>query len=120
MLPRCSVGVLSAAGLALVSLLALGSAAGCRVGPGPVGPPVMERSAELVARGRQLFLGSCAHCHGADATGDEGPDLHGLEVSDRYLARVITRGIPHEMPSFAKKHGTADITALTAYLRSLK
>jgi len=77
-------------------------------------------SVKDVARGRTLFLDSCAHCHGADARGDEGPDLHDLQVSDRYVARIITHGIPHEMPSFAKKHDAADITALTAYLRSLE
>jgi mono/diheme cytochrome c family protein len=73
----------------------------------------------LVAEGRKLFLGSCAHCHGADATGDEGPDLHAVEVSDRYIAHIITHGIKHEMPSFAKKLGADDITRLTAYVRSL-
>jgi mono/diheme cytochrome c family protein len=76
-------------------------------------------SPELVAQGRKLFLGSCAHCHGADATGDEGPDLHAVEVSDRYIAHIITHGIKGEMPSFAKKLGAADITRLTAYVRSL-
>jgi mono/diheme cytochrome c family protein len=73
----------------------------------------------LVAEGRKLFLGSCAHCHGADATGDEGPDLHAVEVSDRYIAHIITHGIKHEMPSFAKKLGAAEIAKLTAYVRSL-
>jgi mono/diheme cytochrome c family protein len=82
--------------------------------------PVTPTSPALVVQGRKLFLGSCAHCHGADATGDEGPDLHDLQVSDRYIAHMITFGEPHEMPSFAKKHGTADITALTAYVRSLE
>jgi mono/diheme cytochrome c family protein len=76
-------------------------------------------SPTLVARGRTLFLDSCAHCHGADARGDEGPDLHEAQVSDRYMANIITHGIPHEMPAFAKKHNAADITALTAYVRSL-
>jgi mono/diheme cytochrome c family protein len=76
-------------------------------------------SPALVARGRALFLDSCAHCHGADARGDEGPDLHGVQVSDRYIAKIIAHGIPHEMPAFAKKHGAADVTALTAYVRSL-
>lgn len=80
---------------------------------------VVRATPGLVARGRTLFLDSCAHCHGADARGDEGPDLHGVQVSDRYIANTITRGIPHEMPSFAKKHGAADIDALTAYVRSL-
>ena len=76
-------------------------------------------SPELIRSGRALFLASCAHCHGADAHGDEGPDLHGVQVSDRYIANVIARGIKGEMPAFAKKHGEADVRALIAYLRSL-
>jgi mono/diheme cytochrome c family protein len=82
--------------------------------------PATPTSIGLVAEGRRLFLDSCAHCHGADATGDEGPDLHDLQVSDRYIRNTITRGIPHEMPSFAKKHGAAELAALTAFVRSLK
>ena len=82
--------------------------------------PPTPTSPALVTRGRALFLDSCAHCHGADARGDEGPDLHNASVSDRYIATIITHGIPHEMPSFAKKLGPADITALTAYVRSLE
>jgi len=82
----------------------------------PAGPAPPAR----VARGRTLFLHSCAHCHGLDARGDEGPDLHGLEVSDRYIANTIRRGIKGEMPSFARKHGPADVSALLAYVRSLR
>ncbi len=81
--------------------------------------PTTPTSPALVVTGRKLYLDSCARCHAADVRGDEGPDLHGLAMSDRYIATVIKRGIPHEMPSFAKKHGTDDILALTAYLRSL-
>jgi mono/diheme cytochrome c family protein len=76
-------------------------------------------SPALIKEGRTLFLGSCAHCHGADARGDEGPDLHGVEASDRYIAAVITRGIKGEMPSFRKKLGRPEIVRLTAYVRSL-
>ena len=81
-----------------------------------IAPPT---SPALVRQGRALFLASCAHCHAADATGDEGPDLHGLEVSDRYIANTITRGIKGEMPSFRKKLAAEEISRLTAYLRSL-
>jgi mono/diheme cytochrome c family protein len=76
-------------------------------------------SPALVAAGRARFLDSCAHCHGADATGDEGPDLHNVEVSDRYISNIITHGIKGEMPSFSKKLGRAEIVSLTAYVRSL-
>jgi mono/diheme cytochrome c family protein len=74
----------------------------------------------LVKQGRALYLANCAHCHAADATGDEGPDLHGVEASDRYIAATITRGIRGEMPSFRKKLGRDDLVRLTAYLRSLE
>lgn len=77
-------------------------------------------SSAAVAHGRTLFLNSCAHCHGEDARGDEGPDLHGLEVSNRYIATTVRRGIKGEMPSFAKKHSAEDIRALIAYLRTLQ
>jgi mono/diheme cytochrome c family protein len=74
----------------------------------------------LRAAGRKLFLDNCAHCHGADASGDEGPDLHELEVSDRRIATVVRGGIKGEMPSFAKKLHPEDIAALIAYLRTLE
>jgi mono/diheme cytochrome c family protein len=76
-------------------------------------------SPALISQGRALFLSSCAHCHGADAAGDEGPDLHHVWVSDRYISNIITHGIKHEMPSFKKKLGHEEIGRLTAYIRSL-
>ncbi len=77
-------------------------------------------SSQAVSAGRKAFLASCAHCHGADAAGDEGPDLHDLEVSDRYISNTIRTGIKGEMPSFRRKLAGEDIRALTAYLRSLR
>ena len=72
-----------------------------------------------MAAGRDVFLQNCAHCHGADATGDEGPDLHHLEVSNRHIMNTISRGIKGEMPSFRKAMKPEDYVALTAYLRAL-
>lgn len=83
-----------------------------------LGNTVVFSSAQT-SRGRTLFGQSCAHCHADDASGDEGPDLRGIQISDRMIARTIRRGIKGEMPSFAKKHNDADIAALLAYLRSL-
>src|SRR5215813_5380008 len=71
------------------------------------------------AQGRQLFLMNCAHCHGDDAHGDEGPDLHNLHRSDARIREVITAGIKGEMPSFGKKLGDPDVRQLIAYLRTL-
>jgi mono/diheme cytochrome c family protein len=83
------------------------------VEPAPIADP------ELAAQGRAFFMATCARCHGVDATGDEGPDLHGLQMSDRYISRTITRGIRGEMPSFAKKYDARQVAALVAYLRTL-
>ncbi len=89
-------------------------------------PPLAQSSnapAVTPTAGRALFVRSCAHCHGDDAHGSgedaDGPDLHGLRISDARIRAVITTGIRGEMPSFAKKHGDADIRQITAYLRSL-
>src|ERR1700677_134614 len=130
--PREAIGA-SAALAVIAAILALASSYGLSLGvrraeakishqqPTPEAwfeaptPP----SPALVAQGRALFLSSCAHCHGADATGDEGPDLHNVEVSDRYISNIITHGIKGEMPSFRKKLGKDDIVRLTAYVRSL-
>jgi cytochrome c oxidase cbb3-type subunit 3 len=71
------------------------------------------------AQGRHLFLMNCAHCHGDDARGDEGPDLYDLRKSDERIRRQIIDGVKGEMPSFAKKLNDSDIRALTAYLRTL-
>ena len=125
---RSLVVAASAAGLALTSAFAFGAVLQRRAARASHQQPVTAvlfeaptpTSPGLITRGRTLFLDSCAHCHGADARGDEGPDLHDVQVSDRYIANIITHGIPHEMPSFAKKHGAADIGALTAYVRSLE
>jgi mono/diheme cytochrome c family protein len=73
-----------------------------------------------VAHGQQLYAVNCSHCHADDATGDEGPDLHGLTKSDERIKAIITNGIKGEMPSFGKKLQEADKDALVGFLRSLR
>jgi mono/diheme cytochrome c family protein len=50
-----------------------------------------------VAAGAKLFALNCAHCHGIDATGGEGPELHkaakteltfGGDLFDYYLCEL--------------------------------
>ncbi len=76
------------------------------------------------AMGRNLFVQSCARCHGNDARGngedDDGPNLYALRISDARIQSVILKGVRGEMPSFAKKFSPADTAALISYLRSLK
>lgn len=75
---------------------------------------------ELVNQGRQFYEMTCAQCHGDDAHGDEGPDLHNLSISNARIATTIKKGIKGEMPTFAKKYNDAQIAALISYLRSLR
>jgi mono/diheme cytochrome c family protein len=79
------------------------------------------RSAQspLAAQGQHLFLMNCAHCHGDDARGDEGPDLHGLRKTDARLSALINNGIKGEMPRFNQKLSESDVQALIAFLNSL-
>jgi mono/diheme cytochrome c family protein len=74
----------------------------------------------LANKGYKLFMLNCAHCHGSDARGDEGPDLHGVTKSDQRIARIIQNGIKGEMPKFGAKLNDADTQALIAFLRTLK
>jgi mono/diheme cytochrome c family protein len=70
-------------------------------------------------RGYKLFEKNCAHCHGNDARGDEGPNLHSLTKSDSRIATIVKEGIKGEMPAFRKKFNEADVQALVSYLRTL-
>jgi mono/diheme cytochrome c family protein len=81
----------------------------------PTSPPVIN-----VKAGRTLFLKNCAHCHGADALGDEGPDLHKLDWTDKQITDRIRNGKKGQMTSFAGKLKTAEIQNLVAYLHTLK
>jgi len=98
-------------GLCATGLGRVDSAVG---GEPAAGPP------SSVTTGRALFLKNCAHCHAEDATGDEGPNLHGLHKSDDWIARRIRNGVKGEMTAFGEKFSPDDVTALIAYLRTLK
>src|SRR5437764_14640447 len=82
--------------------------------------PGRQLDAPLVAVGHKLFLMNCAHCHADDATGDEGPDLHGLHKSDERLRLLIRNGIKGEMPRFNEKLADKDLNALVAFLDSMR
>jgi mono/diheme cytochrome c family protein len=84
-------------------------------------PATNSPPAKAVAiSGRTLFLRNCAHCHGADAHGDEGPDLHNLGWTDHEIATRIRKGKAGQMTAFAGKLQPAEIDALVAYVEALK
>jgi len=71
-------------------------------------------------QGYKLFMLNCAHCHGTDARGDEGPDLHGVTKSDQRIVTIIQNGIKGKMPKFGAKLNDADTRALIAFVRTLR
>ena len=113
-----AAGILLLAGLILVSCAQYRSLdRGAQESPVRVQQPA---SPVETAAGRRLFLKNCAHCHGSDARGDEGPDLHGLIESDEWITHRIRNGVKGEMTAFGDKLSDADIGTLIAYLRALK
>ena len=70
--------------------------------------------------GRALFLKNCAHCHGADGRGDDGPDLHNLDWTDEQITNRILNGKKGQMTAFGGKLSTDEIKAIIAYVRTLK
>jgi mono/diheme cytochrome c family protein len=109
-----------------ISTLSVGFALGVAFAVSPSPSKAIESAALSPSQisGRNLFVQSCAHCHGDDAKGSgedgDGPDLHCLRISDARIANVITKGIRGEMPSFSRKFSATDTKALVDYLRSLK
>jgi mono/diheme cytochrome c family protein len=77
-------------------------------------------SVGLAEQGYNLFDRNCAHCHGEDARGGEGPTLYNLAMSDGRIAKRIKEGIKGEMPKFDGKFNDLDIATLIVYLRTLK
>ena len=109
---------LGGTGLAAIAIPAL---------PNSILPPVSSEASfsetvvtpELVVQGQNYFAMSCSQCHGDDATGDEGPNLHNLPISNARIRVMIKKGLKGEMPTFAKKYNDQQIAALVSYLRSL-
>jgi cytochrome c oxidase cbb3-type subunit 3 len=86
----------------------MGSAAGAQT-------PVHALKGDA-ARGKSLFEENCSTCHGIDATGEDGPDLHGVPsaLGDAAVEGIIQRGIRGTaMPGFfdLKPQDRADIVA---------
>jgi cytochrome c oxidase cbb3-type subunit 3 len=86
----------------------------------PPGPPVKLGPLDPEA-GKALFSANCSSCHGVDATGEDGPNLHGVPAAlgDSVVAGIIRRGIPGTgMPS-SYILSEQDAANIVAWLRTL-
>jgi mono/diheme cytochrome c family protein len=77
-----------------------------------------SRDPRIIA-GAKLFSLNCAHCHGIDASGDEGPDLHKVTKTDERIKSTILNGVKGEMPAFGKKLTENDAATLVVFIRGL-
>lgn len=76
--------------------------------------------AKLVSTGHTLFLTNCSPCHGAQAQGDDGPNLHHQGLTNADVETTVKSGVKGEMPSFSHKLSPHDVDAVAAYIRSLQ
>ncbi len=83
--------------------------------------PVPHDSA-AIERGRSLFRGDCAECHGIDARGGgRGPDLRSGRLagqSDSAVFLTITKGIPGTAMSGYDYYQADEVWMIIAWLRS--
>lgn len=81
------------------------------------------RASISVARGRSLYLASCAACHGASGQGQVGPPLDATaepgRIADAHVAELVVRG-SLRMPPVGAAWSHEDVEAVGAYLRSLR
>jgi mono/diheme cytochrome c family protein len=85
---------------------------------GPKQPPAKPKGS--AAKGSDLFAKNCSACHGANAQGGEGPNLHRLKLTNEAITKTIKSGVKSEMPAFGRRFTDADLKALVSFLRSLK
>src|SRR5690349_7219871 len=85
--------------------------------------PVAAQSSTDLQKGKQLFLGMCSRCHGAEGGGGEGPNLNRPVLSraadDQALAAVIRDGIPDRGMPRVRRFTDAELHAMVIYVRSL-
>jgi mono/diheme cytochrome c family protein len=110
--------------LALASTLLVGEGCSSR-GTLPenvhtLAPALKPGHPDLVANGPKLFLKNCAHCHGADGRGNEGPDLHNLDWTGEEITARVRDGKKGQMTAFKGKLSADEIRAVIAYVRALE
>lgn len=86
-----------------------------------------EQQESLTAQGGELWLQSCASCHGANGEGVDAPALNSKQflggVVDEQIESIIAHGIPGtEMSAWSLDFGgpltSQQVTAISTYIRS--
>lgn len=69
-----------------------------------------------IEQGEKVTKTSCISCHGADLTGDLGPDLHNLSLSEDEIVDILVKGREAMPPATA----AGQEKEVAAYLMTLK
>jgi cytochrome c oxidase cbb3-type subunit 3 len=93
--------------------------------------PVMSQSGQQAAgsatagiqKGKQIYLGLCSRCHGAEGGGGDALNLNRPDLTrartDQELMTIIRNGLPEVGMPRIRRFTDAEVLALTAYVRSL-
>ena len=97
----------------------------------PLEPPAAEdllggaKTAEIIAKGKERFIKTCASCHGEAAQGLIGPNLtddrwlHGGQVLQ--IFNTIAKGVPAKgMPPWGRALPPDELAALVSFIRSIQ
>ena len=87
--------------------------------PAAQGSPVDKMTPDDVAMGKQLFAANCASCHGVDATGQLGPNLHGVvqRLGDQGVFGIVRNGRGGMPP--VSSINDARVWQVVAYVKTL-
>jgi len=85
----------------------------------------MSKDPQALAEGQQLFVATCAACHGANGGGTVGPNLtdtawlHGGNAEA--ILKSVQEGYPQKgMPAWGAQLGSRKTPLVTAYVLSLR
>ena len=71
--------------------------------------------------GKTLFTDNgCVQCHGTDGDGGRARDLSASTKDRDSMARVITHGVPDDMPEYGTRLKPDEILAIATFTASLK
>jgi mono/diheme cytochrome c family protein len=89
----------------------------------------LANAADAAKKGKTLYAGNCAKCHGPEGKGD-GPDSdHAADLTDEFRTELNPEGVlyykiwnghANDMPAFKSKLTKDDVWSLVAYLKELR
>lgn len=112
--------------IAFVGLLPISSGLHISIALAQEGPPAQTGPATPAAKpdienGKRQFAQNCSTCHGINAGGEVGPDLHGVvtKLGDSAVHDIIRRGIPGTAMPGSSTMSEKQTSDIVGYLHTL-